>query len=426
MYDLHTHSCFSDGALPPEKLIKEATNAGLTLMALTDHDTAAGVSFAAAEAERVGMPFLPGIEIEADYPEELHILGLGIDPEAAELKDLVIRQEDRRRIRNEALLCRLADAGMDVRDRIFKTGGALTKGDVAAALVEAGYCQSVGEAFRSCLIKGAPFWEPMEHPSVEETMEAIINAGGVAVIAHPMNIKSGRREIIARLKSLGLWGVEAFYSTASDEETRYFLELAKEFGLRPTCGSDFHGQGRRKAELGSAWERTFEVAETELMLKRRFSITAESPVGRPKLSPRRRGFTPDEFERIADSVLQELPEEFFVGLNGGVVIADREKLHSRSVPSRPLYVLGEYHYGGSEGRYVVIYYGSFLRAHGRKRGDALKEEVRKVILHEFRHHLETRAGEHGLEYEDDAFLTAYEEGNTQSRRADIAPEEEMR
>ena len=415
MFDLHTHSDFSDGSLPPEKLIEEAKAAGLTLLALTDHDTASGIERANEAAMKLGQPFLSGIEIEAAFSDELHILGLGIDPGARPMRDLAELQQLRRNDRNERVLARLAEDGMDVRRYLGGTVGSVTKADIGAALVKAGHVSSIDEAFSRLLSRGRPYYEPQEHPSIEEALAAIHASGGVSVLAHPMKMRCDHRGLISRMKALGLWGIEACYSSASPEQTEYFLGLAKEFGLRPTCGSDYHGPGRHgNLSMGCAWKPDFELEMTELLLKAKFGITEDSPIWKPRAEKRSRasfvrprGVSESEFELIADRLASELPEELFRGLNGGIVISEREKLHRASRPEQPLYVLGEYHYGGHEGRYITLYYGSFMRVHRYLRGKAFEEKVKKVLLHEFRHHLETMGGEHDLEYEDDLTIEGY-------------------
>ncbi|MBO4562179.1 MAG: PHP domain-containing protein [Clostridia bacterium] len=410
MFDLHTHSDFSDGVLPPEKLIEEAKEKGLSLLAVTDHDTADGMPRALRAAEELAQPFLTGIEIEAAFDDELHILGLGVDPYSQKLQRLTSLQSERRAERNSRMLSLLAADGMDVYHLQDPLKGTATKADIAASLVSAGYCGSVNEAFSRFLVRGAPYYVSMEHPSVRETMEAITGSGGVAVLAHPMKMRCDHRELIIELKDLGLWGIEAYYSRASEEETAYFRALAREFGLRPTCGSDYHGPGRRDVSMGGGWRDVTELRMTEGILKNIFGITRTSPCGhaRTAMNGRTARVSAVEFQLLAERITAELPDDFFIGLNGGVVISDGEKLHRKSRPERPLYILGEYHHGGPEGRYIVLYYGSFMRAHGRLRGERFAEELRRVILHEFRHHLESRAGQHDLEYEDEDQLDEYE------------------
>ena len=410
MYDLHTHSDFSDGTLPPEKLIEEAKRLGLSLFALTDHDTMGGVLRAADAAARLRVNFLPGIEISAEYPCELHILGLGVDPASPAVSRLARLQQKHRSERNARVIELLKAGGMDVSGLIEKAEGLVTKADIASAMAKAGFACSVNDAFARFLKKGRPFYSPMRHPSKEEAMDAIVSAGGVPVLAHPMKMDCDHRALLTELKDLGLWGIESYYSTAAPDQTAYFNALAEEFSLRPTCGSDFHGPHRPEAALGCAYADVPELALTEEKLKSRYGVTPAAPTGWIFAS-RRTNHTESEFQLIADRIVSELPEELFKGLNGGIVIASRSKLHRESLPNRPLYIMGEYSHGYSTGCFITLYFGSFMAVHGRKRGQAFVDEVRRVILHELRHHLEIRAGEHDLEYEDDACIAEYLEEN---------------
>ena len=269
MYDLHTHSNFSDGTLPPEKLIEEAKARGLSLLALCDHDTVAGLPFAARAAKEVGLPFINGTVLEADFTAQLHILGLGVDPEGAKLKTLIAGFSERRAIRNEKLLQKLADGGMSVYDYLETTNGLPNKSNIAQAMVKAGYCGTVTEAFDRYLRRGRPFHVRQEYPSMPEVMEAIIDAGGLPVLAHPMKMDCDHRALVKDMTDHGLWGVEAYYSSATEEQTEFFRSLAREFGLHPTCGSDFHGPHRPEAQLGCAWRDVEELRETEEILKKR-------------------------------------------------------------------------------------------------------------------------------------------------------------
>lgn len=409
MYDLHIHSDCSDGILPPERIIDEAKEKGLTLAALTDHDTAAGVMRAAHHAEQLGQPFISGAEFDADYEGELHILGLGIDPAHPAVAQVERRDRMSRISRNRLILEKLRRAGVDIWSELNKPIESVTKPDMAAAMVRLGFCRDISEAFAKYFVHGGEFDVPREHPSRKEIMETIADAGGVAVLAHPMKLKGDAEELVRELAELGLWGIEAYYSEATEDETRFFLQLAEKYRLHPTCGGDYHGPKRHgNAELGCAWRDVPELYETEALLKEMNGVSDRAPAGR--LIPRRQlcAFCSiDEFRRLAAEVAEELPEDFFKGLNGGIAIAERAKLHNKSKALRPLYVLGEYNYGGHAGRWINLYYGSFRKVHFMKRGDALKAEIRRVLLHEFRHHLETRAGEHGLEYEDAAYIAEY-------------------
>ncbi len=411
MIDLHTHSNFSDGTLPPEKLVEEAYNKRLTLLALTDHDTVGGVPRARNAARALGVPFINGVELEAEYDDQLHILGLGVDPEAEKLSNIIAVQDIRRNERNERVLEALSNAGMNVRAYLHPSEGTVTRANIARAMLDAGYVSSISEAFKRFLGRGQSFFVPQAHPSIPEVLDAITEAGGVSVLAHPMNMRVDPVALMDELNENGLWGVEAYYGGCDKATVDYYASIAHNFRLSITCGSDFHGANRPGIELGCSWRPTRELERSEDYLRERFVV------------PRRRarGISPNDFQLMAERILEELPGEFFNGLTGGVVISDHEKQHRLSLPQRPLYVLGEYHYGRDEGRYITLYYGSFIRARGSlSRGEAY-EELRKVILHEFRHHLEIRAGQHDLEYKDDEEISEYlRENSAPPKRPDVA------
>ena len=189
MFDLHTHSDFSDGTLPPEKLIEEAAKSGLRLIALTDHDTAGGVKRAAARARELAVGFLRGIEMEARYEDQLHILGLGIDPESEHIAELIRLQAERREARNAEVLRLLKKDGMDAEAFLEPTQGTVTRANMARAMADAGFARSVNDAFRSYLGRGQRYYVPQLHPSMPQVVDAIRASGGVAVLAHPMKMK---------------------------------------------------------------------------------------------------------------------------------------------------------------------------------------------------------------------------------------------
>ena len=396
MFDLHTHSNLSDGTLPPDKLVETAKALGIRLLALTDHDTVAGIPAASTHAEKLGLPFLCGIELAAEHDERLHILGLGIDTDAHNLRDMVAIQAARRAERNEKTLKLLSDSGMDVTPFLKPTAGVVTRANIAAAMLEAGFCDSVADAFKRFIGRGCPFFVGYEYPSRRDVIETILSAGGLPVIAHPMKMKCDHRALIAELKQYGLWGVEAYYGGTDRASIEYFSSLAREYGLHITCGSDFHGANRPGIKLGCAFRECDELEETVGILLSKYVK-----------SPRRRGLSLNEYQAIVEGIVSTIPEDFFKGLNGGIVITEREKLHSKSRPERPLFILGEYSHGSQTGKYITLYYGSFVRVHGRLRGKAAEDVIRRVIMHEFRHHLEINAGQHDLEYEDDASDAGY-------------------
>lgn len=271
MFDIHTHSNCSDGMDAPEAVVQKAAAMGLSLFALTDHDTTLGVPAALKAAAELSLPCLTGCEIEAQYQDTLHILGLGIDLESPELAALMQKKLALRDKRNRKLSARLAELGMDVTPALVESAGATTKANYASALVALGYAKDLFDAFGRILGRGCPAYIPQEHPSPEEVVGTIRAAGGAAVIAHPMKMKKcdpGR--LIRDMARIGIEGVEAHYCGATEGETRLFSSLARENGLFITCGSDYHGARRPTSPIGGAWEDCEDLRRTEELLLGRF------------------------------------------------------------------------------------------------------------------------------------------------------------
>lgn len=253
MYDLHTHSNYSDGSYTPEELIVRSHNSELSLVALTDHDTVGGIPHAVEQAKQFNQPFICGVELEAEYSTELHILGLGIDIKNPRLTALMDEQAQSKEIRNTELIELLKRRGMDISETFRPSLGCTTRANIAVAMVEAGYVRNTGEAFGRFIGKDAPLYVPQKHPPIERVMEAIASAGGYAVIAHPMKMNCDHAALVHRLAGLGLWGIEAYYPRATEGQIRLFKSLARQYSLHITCGSDCHGTNRPGVELGCSW-----------------------------------------------------------------------------------------------------------------------------------------------------------------------------
>lgn len=257
MIDLHTHSTASDGTFSPAELVAEAHKTGLSLFALTDHDTVAGV----AEAQRAGIQYglrvIPGIEISVTWqPGELHLLGLGIDPENKTLLGLMQYAQEKRQQRNSKILEKFHEAGIHIDlDQLtaLAGGGVIGRPHFAKYLVQAHKASSIQDAFQKYLAKGRPFYIEKECLTLAESIEAIKAAHGVPVLAHPMSLylSWGKLpETIAQFKEQGLMGLEAWHSGARYSECVRLQELAASLNLIVTAGSDFHGANRKDVHLG--------------------------------------------------------------------------------------------------------------------------------------------------------------------------------
>lgn len=248
MIDLHMHTTCSDGQFSPGETMRMAHEAGVTVAAVTDHDTASGISRARAAAEQYGMTFFSGIEISVQGEKELHILGYGIQPENAALQAFCKRHAADRKERCGKMLEYLHGHGVQITlDDVRRCNDGKTSGrpHFARTLVELGYASSVQDAFEKYLTT-PEFYAKVERPkpTPEEGIGVIQNAGGVAVLAHPHQLKlenDALEAMVVRLKAAGLQGIEAYYSRHTPSQTQFYLHLAEKYDLLYTCGSDYHG-----------------------------------------------------------------------------------------------------------------------------------------------------------------------------------------
>ncbi len=264
--DLHTHSTASDGTYTPTELVRAAVHAGLVGLALTDHDTGNGLLEAEAEAQRLGLRFVPGIEISADYPSPgtMHILGHFIDPQSEALNDMSRILLEGRNARNPQIIQRLNQLGCSITmaqvEAIARAGmpaGApivVGRPHIAQALVQAGCVASMKQAFDVYLgTTGAAFF-PKERLTPRQAIDCIHKAGGLATLAHPVQLRTENpahlQTVINHLAEAGLDGIEVYHCDQTPRESDYYLELAKRYNLIPTGGSDFHGHNKADVILG--------------------------------------------------------------------------------------------------------------------------------------------------------------------------------
>lgn len=256
--DLHTHSVASDGESTPRELIGLAQRAGITALALTDHDTLAGLPEAISASKNAGIRLIPGVETEVEFqPGEFHLLGLGMHRwEEGPLEDFLGEIRRRRVTRNQEMIGLMRkdrrDINLNVLDAI--SGGSVTgRMHFAQWLISQGSAKNVPDAFKRWLSPGRPYYVPKNRPKLQEALDAIHESGGLAVIAHPLSlwISWGRlKQYLPEWKEMGLDGVEARHSGASAREAVRFEELADQHGMFITGGSDYHGAGRPDRTLG--------------------------------------------------------------------------------------------------------------------------------------------------------------------------------
>ncbi len=261
--DLHTHTTASDGSLPPAALVQKAQKIGLTALAVTDHDTIAGLAEAAAAAQELGLDFIAGVELSVeDAGGRFHLLGYGFDPENAELGEKLSDLRRSRTARNMQMAEKMAALGLpvtmdDVKAAAHKSGDeadVIARPHFAAALIAKGIVGSVQEAFDTYLASGKPLYLAKEVLTPADAIALLHRAGGVAVMAHPGLVPLSEAALAERVAALhndaGLDGLEALYSQHSPGDTARFLALAARHGLLVTGGSDFHGTPKPHVPLG--------------------------------------------------------------------------------------------------------------------------------------------------------------------------------
>ena len=253
--DFHMHSTASDGTLSPAALAEECFSLGLTHLALTDHDTILGQREFIAAAKARGMCVTSGVELNAEHPHELHILGYGFDIDNKELIETLDSLAQHRLTRVTRIIEALAKHGYFIEEqRVIEIAGdgVVGRPHIALALAEKGYVSDVPQAFRELLGKGCPGDAPRYRITSADAIRLIRGAGGRAVLAHPgCMLGEDYEALIRRLKKEGLEGIEAFYPAHKEEQCRYFCELAEKNGLFVTVGSDFHGSiGHTPAPAG--------------------------------------------------------------------------------------------------------------------------------------------------------------------------------
>jgi predicted metal-dependent phosphoesterase TrpH len=256
--DLHTHSNRSDGVQDPAAIVGAAAAAGIRTLAITDHDTLAGLPAAREAARANAIDLIPGLEIntvadDADgfHEGELHVLGYGVDPANAGLAAALDVQRQQRRRRFWLIVERLSELDLSIDDVIrtlpLDDEDSLGRPTVARALVAKGHATSVDDAFRTLLSRGRPAYVPRQGLGPKGAIEAINGAGGIAVLAH-FGEGAERPSVVRELMALGLRGLEVYYRAFPAETVDQLEALARVLRLVPTGGSDYHGDHETYAE----------------------------------------------------------------------------------------------------------------------------------------------------------------------------------
>jgi predicted metal-dependent phosphoesterase TrpH len=250
--DLHTHSTASDGLLAPEELVRRAHAAGVTVLALTDHDTTAGVAAARAAGERLGVEVIAGVEINTDLPSgDAHVLGYFVSDSDPVFLARLAERRTAREARGRRMVQQLQAIGVPITWAQVRAhaDGAVGRPHVAAALIDLGLVASVQEAFDRYLNRGMPGYVPRDPFTPAEAVALIRSGGGVASLAHPKEIPN-LEGLLAALLPSGLAGLEVYYGPYTTATVGQLRALADRFGLIPTGGSDYHGPGIHPTPLG--------------------------------------------------------------------------------------------------------------------------------------------------------------------------------
>lgn len=253
MIDLHLHTTASDGRFSPEELVRRAANAGLSVIAVTDHDTMAAVPLAAEAAARHGITCIPGIEVTSVWEQrDVHVLGYFAREDAPALAELIRDMRRARLARARLIVSLLARAGapLDMSKRFDAAadgGPTIARPEIARALVAERFVSTVAEAFDQFLSEGRPAYVPHRGPTPMDAVAGIVEAGGIASLAHPGPL--GRDHLIPKLCDAGLGAIEAYHSSHDEATRQRYVDLAQKCGLAVTGGSDFHGEGMHEGRV---------------------------------------------------------------------------------------------------------------------------------------------------------------------------------
>lgn len=263
--DLHIHSTASDGTLTPAEIVAHACNLGLAAIALTDHDTVAGIHQILQNGVPPDLFFMTGVELSTAPPSgfacrgSLHLLGYGFQHDDQDIARQLHKLQEARRNRNPQIIAKLQSLGIDIAvaeldapDVQRQTG----RPHIAKLLVEKGVVASFNEAFERYLGNDKPAYVDKYRIASHRAVRLIRQAGGIPVLAHPGLIHPTRRwrlaDLLAELKSYGLQGLEVYYPEHSENQTREYHDLARRYGLVATGGTDFHGAIKPGVAMGSA------------------------------------------------------------------------------------------------------------------------------------------------------------------------------
>ena len=289
--DLHCHSTASDGTFKPAEVVRLAQESGLSALALTDHDSIGGIAEAAAEARRLGLDFIPGIEISCEYPHPgtMHVLGYGVDPQSRTLLELTTTLLGGRDDRNPKIIAKLQSLNVAITMEEVEQEAHATAADskkpigrphIAAILLRKGYVSSIKQAFDKYLAPGGLAYFDKERLSMRQAMEMIRQSGGIPVLAHPVQLRTENdaqlERVVKDLVDLGLEGLEVIHSDHDAALVEKYEALADRYNLLKTGGSDFHGTNKKDIPLGTARGRRVPRAYFDALVARKKGMVART------------------------------------------------------------------------------------------------------------------------------------------------------
>jgi 3',5'-nucleoside bisphosphate phosphatase len=269
--DLHVHTAASDGNLTASEVVALALDLGLSVIAITDHDSVEGVAPALVAAAPTPLRVVPGVELSSSAGElDAHILGYFVDHTDEGLLGMLAGLRATRLLRAEAMVDSLAEAGFEITiDQVLALAdhdGAVGRSHVARALVDSGQISTVGQAFRDLIGRNGRFYVSKPLATPRQAVETIRAAGGVAVLAHPGI--NGTEVLLDELVACGLGGIEVYHTEHTPEQRKHFARVAAERGLIATGGSDFHGPGSVSDAMGAVGLPDSVVGELEALASR--------------------------------------------------------------------------------------------------------------------------------------------------------------
>lgn len=281
MMDLHAHSLYSDGSSTAAEIVRIAKERELSLCAITDHDCIDGVEEAIREGQKIAMPVLSGIELDIENECELHLLGYGFDYHNPALLAELKHQANERQARNEKIVEQLEALDIPIEVRRDTRGKLVSRTHLADAIVRAGKADNIQDAFAKYLGPTGLVRIERKRLRMEEAIQLIHQAGGLAVLAHPGFIKLHPKETIAELIEAGLDGIEAYYAMHSASQIVDFCDIAEANNLMITTGSDYHGEFRKYARFGhvaklAALDSRIREAEEQLLSMMKIQIKTMS------------------------------------------------------------------------------------------------------------------------------------------------------